>query len=151
MEMRKDGMVALALRVAMGAYFTYTGGVKLFVSGLERFATDIGNYRLVGENAAVAIAYLLPWVEIVAGVCFMLGVLRKGAWLAMFGMVTVFAAAIASAWWRGMDISCGCTGGAEKISYWAKAAEFAAYYLALGFIAWSGLRGGGGEKTVAAP
>jgi uncharacterized membrane protein YphA (DoxX/SURF4 family) len=149
MEMRKDEMVALALRVAMGAYFTYSGGVKLFASGLDRFAADIENYRLVGGTAAAAIAYVLPWVEIVAGICFMLGVLRKGAWLAMLGMITAFAVAVGSAWWRGLDISCGCTGGTERISYWAKAAEFAAYYLALAFIAWSGFRGG--KKTAAVP
>ena len=150
MEMRKDEMIALALRVAMGAYFTYAGGEKLFVSGLDRFAADIGNYSLVGESTAVAIAYILPWAEIVAGICFLLGVLRKGSWLAMLGLVTAFAVAVGSAWWRGMDIRCGCTGGAEKISYWAKAAEFTAYYLALGFIAWAGLRGGGSKKTDAA-
>lgn len=138
MELRRDGMVALALRVAMGAYFTYAGGEKIFASGLDRFAVDITNYKLVGGSAAVAIAYILPWAEIVAGICFMLGVLRKGSWLAMLGLVTVFALAVGSAWWRGMDIRCGCTGGAEKISYWAKAAEFTAYYLALGFIAWAG-------------
>jgi putative oxidoreductase len=140
MEMRRDEMVALALRVAMGAYFTYAGGEKIFVSGLERFATDIGNYKLVGEGLSLAAAYIVPWAEIVAGICFMLGVLRKGSWLAMLGLVTVFAVAVGSAWWRGMDIRCGCTGGTETISYWAKAVEFSAYYLALGYIAWSGWR-----------
>lgn len=147
MEMRKDEMVALALRVAMGAYFTWAGGEKIFVSGLDRFAVDIGNYKLVGEAAAVAIAYIVPWAEIVAGICFMLGALRKGSWLAMLGLVTVFGVAVGSAWLRGMDIRCGCSGGAEKITYWRKALEFSAYYLALGFIAWSGWRDRLGEKT----
>lgn len=147
MEMRKDEMVALALRVAMGAYFTYAGGEKLFASGLDRFAADIGNYRLVGESAAVAIAYILPWAEIVAGIFFMLGSLRKGSWLAMLGLVTVFAVAVGSAWWRGMDISCGCTGGAEKITYWKKVVEFSAYYMALAFIAWSSWKCRPSKKT----
>ncbi|QTN32235.1 DoxX family membrane protein [Akkermansiaceae bacterium] len=148
MEMRKDEMLALALRVAMGAYFTYAGGEKLFVSGLDRFAVDIANYKLVGEGMSVAVAYILPWAEIVAGICFMLGVLRKGSWLAMFGFVTVFALAVGSAWWRGLDIRCGCTGGEEKITYWAKAVEFLAYYSSLAFIAWVGSRG---RKTLPAP
>ncbi|MDE0837242.1 MAG: DoxX family membrane protein, partial [Akkermansiaceae bacterium] len=147
MEMRRNEMVALALRVAMGAYFTWAGGEKIFVSGLDRFATDIANYKLVGESVAVAVAYILPWAEIVAGICFMLGMLRKGSWLAMLGFVTAFAFAVGSAWWRGMDIRCGCTGGAETITYWQKAAEFLLYYIALGFIAWSGWRGRAGKKT----
>lgn len=149
MEMRKDEMVALALRVAMGAYFTYAGGEKIFVSGLDRFAVDISNYKLIEEGAAIAIAYILPWAEIVAGICFMLGVLRKGSWLAMLGLVTVFAVAVGSAWMRGMDIRCGCTGGAEKIAYWTKTLEFSAYYVALGFIAWSAWRSSRGENTAA--
>jgi uncharacterized membrane protein YphA (DoxX/SURF4 family) len=141
-------MAALALRVAMGAYFTYAGGEKIFVSGLDRFATDIANYKLVGESASVVVAYIVPWAEIVAGTCFMLGKLAKGAWLAMFGLVTVFAVAIGSAWWRGMDIRCGCTGGEETVTYWKKALEFSAYYIALGYIAWVGWRALAREKTV---
>lgn len=150
MEMRKDEMVALALRVAMGAYFTFMGGRKIFVSGLDRFVVDITNYKLVSEGMALAAAYIVPWAEIVAGICFMLGVLRKGSWLAMLGLVTVFAVAVGSAWSRGMDIRCGCTGGTENISYWAKAAEFSVYYLALGFIAWSAWRSAAAGKTAAA-
>jgi putative oxidoreductase len=149
MEMRRDELVALVLRVAMGAYFTYAGGEKIFVSGIDRFATDIGNYKLAGDGAALAIAYIVPWAEIVAGICFMLGVLRKGSWLAMLGLVAVFTFAVGSAWWRGMDIRCGCTGGLEKISYWKKVVEFSAYYLALGFIAWSAWKGRPAEKTSA--
>jgi hypothetical protein len=47
-----------------------------------------------------------------------------------------FVVSVGSAWWRGLDISCGCLGGAEKISYWKKAVEFAVYLAALGWIAW---------------
>lgn len=135
METRKDEMVALVLRVAMGAWFVYAGGLKIFASGLDRFAVDIGNYKLVSGGMAVAAAYIVPWVEVIAGICFMLGVLKKGAWLAMLGLVGAFSVSVGSAWWRGLDISCGCLGGTEKISYWAKAAEFAVYYAVLGFLA----------------
>lgn len=136
METRKGEEIALRLSVAMGTYFVYAGGLKVFSSGLEKFAVDIGNYKLVGEGLAVAAAYIVAWVEVVAGLCFMLGVLRKGAWLAMLGLVVAFSVSVGSAWWRGLDISCGCTGGTEKISYWAKAAEFALYYGVLGYLAW---------------
>jgi uncharacterized membrane protein YphA (DoxX/SURF4 family) len=80
-------------------------------------------------------AYLLPWAEVVAGMCFMLGILRRGAWLAMLALVLAFTIAVGSAWWRGLDISCGCTGAATKISYWGKALEFGMYYLVLAFLA----------------
>ena len=134
MEMRMDQKVALVLRVLLGAWFVYAGGVKIFGAGLEGFVTDIANYKLVSPELTVAVAYIIPWVEVVAGICFMLGILRKGAWWAMLGLVLAFTVSVGSAWWRGLDISCGCLGGTEKISYWRKAAEFAVYFLALGYI-----------------
>ena len=138
----KSEITALVLRVVMGAWFAYAGGLKIFVTGLDRFVADIENYRMafagvaITGNLAVAVAYFIPWFEVVVGLCFMLGYMRKGAWLGMFGLVVAFSVSIGSAWWRGLDISCGCLGGAEKISYWRKAVEFVAYFAVLGWIAW---------------
>ena len=136
MEMRTDEKVALVLRVLMGAWFAYAGGLKVFGTGLDGFVSDIGNYKLVSPQLAVATAYIIPWVEVVAGISFMLGIFRKGAWWAMLGLVLAFTVSVGSAWWRGLDISCGCLGGTEKISYWRKAAEFAVYFVTLGYIGW---------------
>lgn len=136
MNSRADEKAALILRVLMGAWFVYAGALKIFASGIDQFAADIGNYKLVDGSVALAIAYLIPWVEVVAGLCFMLGVLRKGAWWAMLGLVLAFTFSVGSAWWRGLDISCGCLGGTEKISYWRKVAEFALYFATLAFLAW---------------
>lgn len=129
-------MIALVLRVLMGAWFVYAGGMKVFGTGLDRFVTDIENYKLVSGQVAVGVAYFIPWLEIVTGICFMLGILRAGAWWAMLCLVVAFSVSVGSAWARGLDISCGCFGGTEKISYWWKALEFAGYFAALGYIAW---------------
>lgn len=77
METRKDEEIALRLSVVMGAWFVYAGGLKIFSSGLDQFAVDIGNYKLVSGGLAVASAYIVAWVEVVAGICFMLGVLKR--------------------------------------------------------------------------
>ena len=139
--------IALSLRVVMGAWFVYAGALKVFGASLDRFASDIENYRLVDGQLAMAAAYFIPWLEIVAGLCFLLGVLRKGAWLAMLFLVLAFSVAVGSAWFRGLDISCGCLGGAEPIAYWRKAVEFALYYAALGWIAWAEFRPAQGSKS----
>ena len=136
MPTTRSEQIALVLRVLMGAWFVYAGGLKIFGTGLDRFVIDIQNYRLVGEDLAVAVAYFIPWLEVIAGLCFMLGVLGKGTWLAMFGLVLAFTVSVGSAWWRGLDISCGCLGGTENISYWKKAVEFAVYFAALAWIGW---------------
>ncbi|MGJ8634836.1 MAG: DoxX family protein [Luteolibacter sp.] len=131
----KTEIAALILRVLMGAWFVYAGGLKIFVHGLDGFVRDIENYKLVSGQLAIAAAYVVPWAEVVAGLCFILGFLKKGAWWAMLGLVLVFTVSVGSAWWRGLDISCGCLGGTEEISYWVKAAEFAVYYAVLAFLA----------------
>jgi len=127
-------VAAVTLRVLLGIWFVYSGGRKLFIGGLDRFTRDIANYKLVGPPFDAIAAYTVPWFEIAAGLCLALGVLRKGAILALAGMVCVFAFCIGWAWYHQLDISCGCHGGDAKIHYWGKVAEFAGYYLALGWL-----------------
>jgi uncharacterized membrane protein YphA (DoxX/SURF4 family) len=135
--------VALVLRVCLGCWFVYSGGFKIFASGLDRFVFDISNYKLVGAPLDAVAAYTVPWFEVVAGLCLMLGVFRKGAILTLAGLVCVFAFCIGWAWFHQLDISCGCHGSDKKIQYWAKVAEFAGYYSVLGLLWWSETRGRG--------
>lgn len=128
--------IALSARVILGVWFVYSGGVKLFSSGLDRFTTDISNYKLVSAPWDAVAAYSVPWLELIAGVCLMLGVLRRGAILTIAGLVGVFTISVAWAWFHGLDISCGCHGGDAPIQYWNKAAEFVGYFVLLGWLWW---------------
>lgn len=129
-------MAALALRVALGAWFTYSGGLKIFVTGLDKFTRDVGNYKLVSAPLDAVAAYTVPWVEVIGGLCLMLGVLRKGTLLAMTGLVLTFVTAVGWAWSKNLDISCGCHGGDTRLNYWTKAVELGAYLLAFGYLWW---------------
>ena len=129
--------VALVLRVCLGCWFVYSGGYKVFVSGLDRFVYDVSNYKLVGPPLDAVAAYAVPWFEVAVGLCLMLGILRKGAILTLAGLVCVFAFCIGWAWFHQLDISCGCHGSDAKIQYWAKAAEFTGYFAVLGFLWWT--------------
>lgn len=130
----KPEIVALVLRVALGVWFTYSGGLKIFVTGLDRFTKDVANYKLVSAPLDAVAAYSVPWVEVIGGLCLMLGVLRKGTLLAMTGLVLTFVTAVGWAWSKNLDISCGCHGGDTKLNYWTKAVELAAYLLAFGYL-----------------
>lgn len=143
-------VLAIATRVVLGTWFVHSGAVKVFVSGLDRFTLDISNYGLVGEPLDAVAAYTVPWFEIVAGACLVLGLLRKGAILVLAGLVAVFAFCIGWAWAHGLDIRCGCHGGEGKIHYWGKVAEFAGYWIVLGGLWWAESRTSphrGGEKV----
>lgn len=127
-------LAALVIRVLLGAWFMYSGGGKIFVTGLDRFTRDVANYRMVSAPLDAVAAYTVPWVELVGGICLMLGVLRKGTLLAMAGLVLVFCTAVGWAWSKNLDISCGCHGGDEKLNYTWKALELAGYLAAFAFL-----------------
>ena len=124
----------MMLRVLLGCWFLFSGGMKVFGSGIDRFTRDVANYRLVGEPWDAVVAFTMPWAEIVAGLCLMLGILRRGAILTIGGLVVVFATAVAWAWFHQLNIACGCHGGDAKIHYWGKAAEFTGYAIALAWL-----------------
>lgn len=123
-------------RVVLGCWFVFSGGMKVFGSGLDRFTRDVANYKIVGPPLDAIAAYTVPWFEIAAGLCLMLGILRKGAILTLGGLVVVFAICIGWAWVHHLDITCGCHGGDAPIHYWGKVAEFAGYFLLLGWLWW---------------
>ena len=129
-------LVALVLRVLLGLWFAYTGGLKLFVTGLDGFTRDVANYQLVGAPFDALIAYAVPWFEIMAGLCLMLGILRRGALIILFALVAAFSVAIGWAWWHQLDISCGCLGSDAPIRYWAKTLELGSYFIVLGWLWW---------------
>ena len=85
--------MAVILRVVLGCWFVYSGGVKIFGSGLDRFTFDIANYKIVGPPLDALIAYSLPWAEVFGGVCLMLGLLRRGAIALIACLVAAFAIA----------------------------------------------------------
>ena len=128
--------VAVIARVILGLWFVYSGGVKVFGTGLDRFTYDISNYKIVGPPLDAVAAYTVPWFEIIAGLCLMLGMFRRGAVLTLAGLVVVFAVCIGWAWAHQLDISCGCHGSDAPIQYWSKVAEFTGYFALLGWLWW---------------
>lgn len=138
MECKRDYLTLLAarLRVGLGLWFVWSGCQLAFVSGLTRFTQAVANYEMVGAPLDAVVAYTVPWVEIVGGICLVLGLFRRGAVLVCCGLVTSFAIAIGWAWAHNLNIACGCHGGDEPIQYWWKVVEFYSYYEALAFLWW---------------
>lgn len=128
--------LAVITRVVLGFWFVYSGGVKIFATGLDRFTQDIANYKIVVPPLDAVAAYTVPWFELVAGVCLMLGVFRRGAILTVAALVVVFSFSIGWAWVHQLDISCGCHGSDAPIQYWQKVVEFTGYFSALAWLWW---------------
>jgi len=100
--------VAVVLCWFLCALFLYAGTIKLL--DMEVLIRDIQSYRILPNGWVFLFAYLLLVVEILAA-CLLLfpGVRKTGLWL-VAGLLLVFLVAILSAWFRGLEISCGCFG-----------------------------------------
>ena len=105
-------MIALVLRICLGALLLYTGGEKLF--RLDDFTRDVANYRMVLPPWDGVIAYTLPCLEIVTGLCLLLGLLVRGALVVATWMTGAFMVATGQAWYFGFDINCGCFGSSDQ-------------------------------------
>ena len=137
--------LALALRVGLGAYFAWSGWVKVFQTGLDEFTRAVGNYKIVVSPWDAVIAYMIPWAEMVIGFCLIVGLWKRGALWALAGLVGVFAFGVGQAWVRNLNIACGCLGSPDgpQMNYTIKFVEFGGYWLAILLIWFLGRRGSG--------
>lgn len=106
---RKITLLCLAWAVA--AVYLYAGGIKLVQP--DALLADILSYDLLPYRLAFLGAFFLPALEVVAGIGILLRRFRRESALILLALTAVFIAALASAWMRGLDISCGCFGKSE--------------------------------------
>lgn len=95
-----------------GALFVYSGWLKARDPGA--FLISIRSYQLLPDPYAAWLSLTLPWVEIFAGLAVITGWMRRGGLLILNAMLVVFAIVLSIAWFRGLDIDCGCFGGGGK-------------------------------------
>ncbi|HKO05483.1 MAG TPA: MauE/DoxX family redox-associated membrane protein [Candidatus Acidoferrales bacterium] len=106
-------------RILLGAVFVYAAYTKLRQDPLL-FAMAIDAYKLIPEDAAVAVAHVLPWVELGLGIALMAGIFLRVTATSATALLGVFFAAMVRAYQpdlkEGQQISCGCFGLGEPIS-----------------------------------
>jgi uncharacterized membrane protein YphA (DoxX/SURF4 family) len=96
----------LGSSIPLGLWLFASGVTKLFSPG--DFLRAILDYDLLAPSLAWTSAMLLPFVEIVCGLCLIASRTRPSAALlaSVLGLVFVFAQVQAKV--RGLDIACGC-------------------------------------------
>lgn len=115
--------LAIFLRVALGALFIFSGLMKLGIVDLSKidaslqpltprdFGTSVHAFRLgLSDDLKSLLAYTLPWAEVIAGVCLLLGIMARSAALIVAIMMLGFIAGIVSLLIRGIDLNCPCFG-----------------------------------------
>ena len=107
----------IAVRLVLGCMFLY-GSLSKIRQPYD-FLSSVYDYELVGPKLGVLVAMVLPWAELLVGVCLVGGIFISGALLVSITMGAMFSFVIASALHRGLNISCGCfsASSTEQIGY----------------------------------
>ena len=100
------GPLVLISRLILGSVFIYASFDKIVNPG--DFAKIVGNYHVLPFGIENLLAIILPWVEFIAGVCLIVGVMVDGATILVILMNIVFIFAITQALARGISVECGC-------------------------------------------
>ncbi len=101
--------LALLARLVVGGLLLVAGALK--VRAPVAFATEIANYQLF-PAVAPYLGAILPVVELTIGLALIVGprTWRRGAALGALGLFATFTVAVASAYFRRINIDCGCYG-----------------------------------------
>ena len=102
----KHPWLTIRVQIALGAIFVVAALPK--IADPPSFAHMIYNYRLVPGQLVNALALVMPWVEILAGLALILGVWRREAAIVAGLLIVVFLAAIGWNLARGHAVDCGC-------------------------------------------
>ena len=105
--------IGLVARLATGGVWIVAGALKLpYPSDSVR---AVRAYDLLPEAVVPAVGHLLPVLEVVIGLCLVLGVMVRGTAVVSALLFVAFIIGISSAWARGLSIDCGCFGGGGEI------------------------------------
>jgi uncharacterized membrane protein YphA (DoxX/SURF4 family) len=102
-------------RLALGLVFIVAAWPKI-ARPVDFLAAIHGHGLPLPGAAALLLAIWLPWLELAAGALLLAGVWRDAALLLAGGLLAVFTLVSAQAWWRGIDVACGCFGTAEGLN-----------------------------------
>ncbi len=99
-------LVFVALRLVMGGVFLYASYDKILHP--QAFAKAVYNYQILPDALVNLAALVLPWLEMLIGICLVAGVWLPGATAISTGLLAVFIGALIFNLARGLDIHCGC-------------------------------------------
>lgn len=97
----------IAIRLLLGGVFLAAGLSKVGAP-LQTLAAIYSYQIVIPDWVANTIAHTLPWTEILLGIGLLAGIWLPVTAGCTAAVLAVFTAMTAQAWWRELDIDCGC-------------------------------------------
>lgn len=107
--MASERAVRLVGQLMIAGIFLFAGGQKVLTPAA--FTESILAYGIVSRPVAVLLAFYLPWLELAAGLAFLIPSWRRAASYVLASLLLAFTLAICLVWFRGLPLDCGCFGG----------------------------------------
>lgn len=95
-----------ASRFFLGAVFLYASYDKILHP--QAFAQAVYNYQVLPDGLINLTALVLPWLELLIGICLISGLWLPGATVISICILAIFVGALVFNLIRGLDIHCGC-------------------------------------------
>lgn len=106
--MRPLPLLRLFARLILAATFIAAALPKILDP--VAFAMAIDGYQVLDQVYLSYAALVLPWLELVVAFGLFIPFFARASSLTISALLVLFIALHASAWARGLDISCGCFG-----------------------------------------
>lgn len=106
-------LLQFPLRVALGGVFAFAAYTK--ITGVQSFANAIKGFRIVDADThgylIQSAAYMMPWVEMIAGVLLVLGLWTRASAAVIWIMLVAFIAALIHVIFdESISANCSCFG-----------------------------------------
>lgn len=98
--------IMFVCRFILGFVFVYAASGKIM--NPYAFSKIIYNYKLLPDIFIYLPALILPWLELIAGIFLIFGILKKGSAAILTLMLGIFIMAISINLFRGLSFDCGC-------------------------------------------
>jgi putative oxidoreductase len=107
--------LGLAARLALGVTFAWAAVTKL--PDMRTFAEEVANYQILPSGLVPLATVAFVGLELVAGAALILGRWVRAASLLSGALLVAFIVALTQALMRGIDLRCGCFGGADLATW----------------------------------
>lgn len=104
----KKSLFVLIARLVLAGVFVMAALPK--IEDPITFTNSVAAFRVIDLDLSAWVALFLPWLELVLGLGILIPGIRRSSAVLIGLLLFSFIALHASAWLRGLDISCGCFG-----------------------------------------
>ena len=106
MNIMNTKFITLVCRYFLGIIFIYASFSKI-IDPIS-FSSNIDNYHITPIAINNLVALIIPWIELFIGLGLIFNKYIKGSIVIMIFLLILFIIMISQAYFRGIDLHCGC-------------------------------------------